>query len=102
MMTAMILFASVARAAEVIPLYPGFLTRDRCHGRLKLSAVGDESLVERQALPATSECGVILRPLGKTGRTDLLLETTTGSVHRILEIQSSGPTSAGALEWEEK
>jgi hypothetical protein len=73
-----------------IVLYPGFLTKVECQGRLLISAVGNEQMVERSALPADVGCGLYLKPLTNGGRTNLFLETTTGTVKRTLEIARIG------------
>jgi len=79
-----------ARADEVVRLFPGFVTKLRCEGRLLLSSVGDDRLVRLEALPNGLGCGVVLKPIGASGRTNLILETSTGSVRRMLVIAGGG------------
>jgi hypothetical protein len=67
-------------------LYPGYVTKVECTGKLLVSAVGNEALVVLSALPQELGCGVLLKPLGPSGRTNLILETSTGSIERVIEI----------------
>jgi len=69
-------------------LSPGFLTKVICEGRLLVSAIGNESLVELQALPKELGCAVLLKPKARSGVTNLFLETSSGSVSRWVEISS--------------
>jgi hypothetical protein len=73
-------------AVEAIKLYPGYVTKLACQGRLLVSAVGNEELVRLDALPRELGCGVLLKPRKAAGRTNLLLETSTGSVRMIVTI----------------
>lgn len=85
------LFAgTLAHAEEALRLYPGFVTRVRCEGRLLLSSVGDDRLIRLDALPRELGCGVILKPTNSSGRTNLILETSTGTVQRILVVTGTG------------
>jgi hypothetical protein len=86
-----------ASAAGATPpslrLYVGFVTKLQCEGRLLVSAVGNESLVQLEALPRELGCGAILKPTGRaTGRTNLLLETSTGTLDLEIEIIEGIPT----------
>ena len=54
--------------------------------RLLISAVGDEQLVELSALPRELGCGVLLKPKVDRGKTNLILETTSGTVNQVVEI----------------
>ena len=81
---------AAAEGNQPITLYPGFVTKIRCQGRLLVSAVGNEELVERSALPSEIGCGLILKPGSKSGQTNLIIETTTGSVSRTLVVTHSG------------
>ena len=75
-----------------IVLYPGFVTKIQCEGRLLVSAVGNDAIVQLEALPRELGCGVILKPLAKaTGKTNLLLETSTGTVDQELEVRAGTP-----------
>ena len=85
-----------------ITLYTGFVSKVRCEGRLMVSAVGDSTLVQLQALPKEMGCAVLLKPLGSTGKTNLILETSTGSITRIVRISSVVPDRSGRLEWKLK
>lgn len=78
--------SSFAATTNPIVLYAGYLTKLRCEGKLLISAVGDPKLLVLEALPAQVGCGVLIKPLARTGRTNLALETTTGSISIILEI----------------
>ena len=76
----------LASGAEVVRLAPGFVTKLRCEGRLLVSAVGSDELVQLEALPKELGCGVLLKPKVHAGRTNLFLETTAGTIERALEI----------------
>jgi hypothetical protein len=84
---------SSAWAEESLKLYPGFVTKFRCEGRLMVSAIGNEDLVRLEPLPKELGCGVLLKPLlvvSKTiNGTNLLLETSTGSIRRLIAIASA-------------
>lgn len=75
--------------ASVIEIYPGYLTKIHCDGRLLVSAIGNDSLVRLEALPRELGCGAILKPKAQKGRTNLFLETTAGTVSRVIEITPS-------------
>ena len=81
-------------------LYPGYLTKIRCEGRLLVSAVGNDSLVRLEPLPKDLGCAVVVKPLAQKGQTNLLIETSTGTIERIIEITPASilPTS-GQLEY---
>jgi hypothetical protein len=79
---------ALAAPAGPIRLYPGYLTRVRCEGRLYLSGVGNDAVVRLEALPKELGCGVYLKPLVGSGRTNLSLETSTGTIDRILVIEA--------------
>jgi hypothetical protein len=84
----LLLLASVASASsqpKKISLYYGYLTKLRCKGKLFISAFGNEALVRRSALPQELGCGVYAQPLTKNGQTNLFLETSTGTLHRVVE-----------------
>ncbi len=82
-------------------LVPGFLTKVKCQGRLLVSAIGNEFLVKLEALPKELGCGVLLKPLALSGKTNLILETSSGSFQRIIEISNQKPTNkAQTLEIE--
>jgi hypothetical protein len=81
------LAALAAVEAKSLKLYPGYLTQIRCEGRLLVSAVGDDRMVRLEALPKDLGCGVLLKPLGNSGRTNLILETSTGTIRKIVVIE---------------
>lgn len=87
-----------------LALYAGYLTKVRCEGRLLISAVGDDLLVRLEALPKELGCGVVLKPQVESARTNLILETSTGTIRRILEIRSGRGVSvpAGSLSYQLK
>ena len=88
-------FAGDLWAAEGIRVYPGFVTKVQCEGKLFVSAVGNDLLVQLEALPKELGCGVILKPTGRaTGKTNLLLETSTGTIDQELEVSEGVPTRA--------
>ena len=68
-------------------LFAGYLTQIRCEGRLLVSAIGDDHLVRLEALPKDLGCGVLLKPASASGRTNLILETSTGTIRKILVIE---------------
>lgn len=87
-------FGSTAPSlSEPILVYQGYLTKLQCEGRLLVSAIGNEALIRLEALPKELGCGVLLKPRSSSGRTNLFLETTTGSLSRIIEISSLGKPS---------
>lgn len=81
-----------AFAKETIQLRQGFLKKVECKGRLYASGVGDETIVEMEALPSNIGCGVILKPV-RTGSTNLILETSTGTFEKTLGVLSRPRTS---------
>lgn len=90
-------FMSAAAIADVqtIKVYPGYHKRIECVGRLYVSSIGNDSLIRLEALPKEVGCGVILKPLQKVGRTNLILETSSGSSQSIVVIDpSTTPSSA--------
>ena len=78
-----------SESAQTFRLFPGYNQRIECQGRLFVSSVGNDSLVRLEALPKEVGCGVILKPLLKSGRTNLILETSSGSSNAILVIEPS-------------
>jgi hypothetical protein len=78
-----------------IVLYPGFVTKIQCEGRLLVSAIGNDSLVQLEALPKELGCGAILKPLARSpGKTNLLLETSTGTIDQEIEIRVGTPNAS--------
>ena len=78
---------SYASTDEVIHLKVGFVQKITCKGRLYISAVGNENLVRLEALPKELGCGVVLKPVGKVGVTNLILETSAGSLTQRVVIE---------------
>jgi len=70
-----------------LTLFSGYLAQVHCRGRLFLSSVGDSRIVQWEAFPKELGCGVVLKPKGMLGSTDLLLKTSTGDVHLIVEVR---------------
>lgn len=87
-----------AEAAENVNLAFGFVTKLSCRGRLLISAIGDDRLFELSALPKEIGCGVLLRPKQSSGHTNLILETTGGTIHRLLTISKSAQKTQIELE----
>ena len=73
---------------STLSVYLGYLTQIHCRGRLFLSSVGNSKLLHLEAIPKEIGCGVVLQSKGQTGTTDLLLKTSTGDFHFILEIKN--------------
>ena len=97
---AALLFMKPASALELIRLHPGFITKLRCDGKLLISSVGNEAIVLLSALPKELGCGVFLRPISASGKTNLFLETSSGTISRLIEIDSGGRSpNAGELEY---
>lgn len=71
---------AASSAVEVLKLKVGFVKKLTCEGRLFVSAVGNDRLVHLEALPKELGCAVILKPIGGVGETNLILETSTGTV----------------------
>lgn len=92
------LFAFTAQAEEPIRLFPGYLTKIRCEGRLLVSAVGNEGLIRLEALPKELGCGVLLKPVGQSGKTNLILETSAGTIERVVTVEGSSGLSPQARE----
>lgn len=82
------LFGSIVAEASdgVLTLKFGFVQKVPCKGRLYTSAVGNENLVRLEALPKELGCAVILKPISSTGQTNLILETSVGTVEKLLSI----------------
>ena len=90
-------------ANEPILLRPGFVTKVHCDGRLLVSAVGNEALVQLQALPKELGCGVLLKPLATLGESNLILETSAGTVTALVEVKAGqSPPRPGELNVELK
>ena len=75
-------------AQDTIKLNPNLAYKVICKGKLLISAAGNDKIIEREALPSDSGCGIILRPLTNQGETNLWVETSTGSYELKIEISS--------------
>ena len=81
-----IAYASYGSTDRSIVIFNGFVSKIHCEGKLLISAVGDPKILFLEALPPQIGCGVLIKPLVQSGRTNLVLETTSGSVSAIIEI----------------
>ena len=91
------LFLSLPARAEpsAIKLYPGFVVKVQCEGKLLVSAIGNDAWITLEALPKELGCGVILKPTGRgIGKSNLLLETSTGTIDREVDIVEGIPTQS--------
>lgn len=86
-----------AQSASTLFLYVGFVTKFRCQGRLLISSIGNEALVKRSVLPDQVGCGILLSPQAPSGKTNLILETSTGTLQRLIEIREK-PPAAGLMD----
>ena len=82
----MIFFDLAWGGEEVIKVRLGYVTKVACEGRLYISAIGNESLVGIEALPKELGCAVMLKPMGRSGMTNLILETSLGTVLRDVRV----------------
>jgi hypothetical protein len=80
-----------ALATETVSIPYGYVTKLSCKGKLLVSAIGDERLLELSALPKEIGCGVLLRPRLPSGQTNLILETSGGTIHRLLSVSRLVP-----------
>jgi hypothetical protein len=71
---------------KAIRVMDGFVTRIRCSGRLLASATGNPRLLLIEPVPKEMGCAVLLQSRGKVGRTNLILETTAGTLHRLVDV----------------
>jgi hypothetical protein len=90
---------AAASESQAVALYSGYLTQVHCQGRLLISSVGNPALVRKEAYSKEVGCGVLLSPQAAQGRTDLLLKTSTGDQHLILEVHSDRPQAAALEIW---
>ncbi|HLE01303.1 MAG TPA: hypothetical protein VJB59_13655 [Bdellovibrionota bacterium] len=70
-----------------VVLRPGYVRKLKCQGRLLLSSVGNESLIQLSALPKETGCGVLIKPTALEGQTNLILETSAGTITRKIRIE---------------
>jgi hypothetical protein len=89
---------AVLSVVSSIHLYPGYVTKVECEGKLLVSAIGNDRAVMLAALPKELGCGVLLKPLATSGRTNLILETSTGTVERVVEVSSPTKVSPTTRE----
>lgn len=82
-----------AHADQSIRLFPGYVTKVFCQGKLLVSSLGNDSLVRLEPYPKEIGCAVILKPLSVSGRTNLVLETSSSSIQSTLEIKTGTPNS---------
>ncbi len=94
----LLLMGTPGYGAPPVKIYPGFVSKLRCEGRLYVSAIGNDRLVQLDALPKEMGCAVLLKTLAGEGQTNLVLETSTGTILRIVEIVPSVIPSSGLLE----
>lgn len=87
-----------AISAERLRLESGYVYRIQCQGRLLVSAVGDDRLVRLEALPKEMGCAAILKPLQNSGQTNLILETSAGTILQLVELAPSSKSSRPNLE----
>lgn len=80
--------ASATSPTQSIRVEPGFVYKLRCEGRLLVSSIGDESIVRAEALPKELGCGLVLKPIKAQGLTNLIVETSVGTVIRRVEVMS--------------
>src|SRR3989338_6134427 len=81
-------FSVQAAETESFSVYLGYLTQVHCTGRLYVSSVGNPNLIQWEAFPKELGCGVVLKPKGLLGATDLLLKTSTGDYHFLVEVKN--------------
>lgn len=88
------LFTNLCQAQGIqksIELHYGYISKLECEGKLLISAIGNQELVKLDALPEAVGCGVLLKPLQKTGATNLVLETSTSSIEISIHVLNSAP-----------
>ena len=93
-----IVSGAAVHAADLIHLQSGFVYRIHCQGRLLVSAVGDERFLRLEALPKEMGCGALIKPLQSSGRTNLILETSAGTIVRLVELHSPDKGGVPPLE----
>ena len=78
--------ASARAEMQNLSVFHGFVTKIRCDGRILAKSGGSDQLLQVEPLPQALGCGVFVRPLSKSGSTNLILETSAGTIHRIISI----------------
>lgn len=74
-------------------IFPGYVTKVSCEGKLLVSSIGNDGMIRLEPLPATLGCAVLLKPLAASGRTNLILETSSSSVQVTVEVRTGIPTN---------
>ena len=77
---------------QTIRLFPGYISKITCDGKLLVSSVGNDVLIRLEPLPQTLGCAVLLKPQASSGRTNLVLETSAGSIQTTLEVRIGSPS----------
>ena len=78
--------AAVHAETQNLSVFYGFVTKIHCEGRVLASAIGNDQLVQLEPMPNAIGCGVVLKPVSKSGSTNIILETSSGTVHRTISI----------------
>ena len=78
--------SGIVTTHSTLRLVSGYVYRVHCQGRLLASAIGDDRVVKIEALPKEMGCGAILKPTQTHGTTNLIVETTTGSEIRVIDV----------------
>lgn len=86
LITAALSQATAHAETQNLAVFYGFVTKVRCEGRVLASAIGNDQLVQLEPMPQAIGCGVVLKPVSKSGSTNLILETSAGTVHRTITI----------------
>lgn len=91
----MLLLSTLNSESASIPTLrfkPGYVYKIRCEGRLLISSIGNESLIQAAPLPKEIGCGMILKPIAPKGSTNLLIETSIGTIQRLIEVDPNTPS----------
>jgi hypothetical protein len=86
MLILMMVLSGAQSAEELIHLKAGFVHKVSCEGKPFISVVGNDAIVRLEALPEELGCGVILKPLVSSGKTNLVLETSVGTIQKNIQI----------------
>jgi len=86
---------------ETIFLSYGFLKKIECKGKLYISALGNEKIITREALPSSLGCGLVLIPQN-IGKTNLILETSTGTQEYLIEVKGNSSKNAHTTTFKAK
>ena len=86
-----------------IELYPGYVSRIDCTGKLILTSIGNDKLVQIEPLPDALGCGLLLKPLQMSGTTNLVLESSSQSATAVVQVlDNRKPKSAKDLRYQLK